>query len=94
MRRLLPPYEEIPEDFRRERGESKKWHAIQSRWFFSGLPGNTEFKEKPGIDVNAALMHLGAIQGSFDPKHEHKQAAVAWLMSLWFDDVILPTAKP
>lgn len=88
IRGLMPDYQEIPEDFRRERGDSRKWHRIQSEWFFRGLPNDTVFKPKDGVDQQAALGHLKCIQGSFQPKHEHKQAAVAWLMSLWFDDIV------
>lgn len=38
--------------------------------------------------IDKAFKHLGAIQGSFEPKHEHKEAGVAWLASLWFDEVV------
>ena len=88
MDALLPAWEEIPADFRRSRGT--KWNKLQSTWFFSGLPDETEFKPKAGIDPQKALAHLAAIQNSFQPKHEHKEAGVAWLMSLWFDDIVLP----
>jgi hypothetical protein len=26
---------------------------------------------------------LVAVPGSFEPKHEHKEAAAGWLMSMW-----------
>jgi hypothetical protein len=42
---------------------------------------------KEGVDGNLAFRHLSAIQRSFTPKHEHKEAAVAYLASLWFEDV-------
>lgn len=38
-------------------------------------------------EIDRAFKHLGAVQGSFQPKHEHKMAAVAWLASLWFGEV-------
>ena len=34
-------------------------------------------------------MHLKSILQSFKPKHERKEAGVAYLMSLWFDDIIV-----
>jgi len=40
-----------------------------------------------GIDQNKALRHIKAILGSFEPKHEHKEAAAAYLLSLWFKSV-------
>lgn len=90
LRTLLPAYDSIPEEFRRNRGEARKWIEFQQRWFFEGLPKGTEFVCKAGIDKNAALGHLKAIQSSFEPSHEHKQAGVAYLASLWFDDVRIP----
>lgn len=89
MRKLMVPYESIPENFRRGRGEARKWVEFQQAWFFHGIKG-AEFKPKAGIDQKAALSHLAAIQRSWDPPHEHKEACVAYLASLWFDDIVLP----
>lgn len=83
---LMPRHEDIPEDFRRDRGEARPWIKFQLKWFFSGLPAGTKFSARSGIDRDAALRHLKAIQGSFEPKHEHKEAAVAYLASLWFEE--------
>lgn len=88
-RALMVPMESIPEDFRRDRGDARKWIKVQREWFYRGLKG-AEFKPKDGIDTKTALRHLGAIQGSYEPKHEHKEACVAYLMSLWFDEIVLP----
>jgi hypothetical protein len=82
--RLMPAYESIPAEFRDR--DNTKWHKAQSKWFYEGIKAS-DFKPKDGIDPTQALRHLKCIQGSFEPKHEHKMAAVAWLMSLWFDDV-------
>lgn len=87
---LMVPMAAIPVEFQRGR---TKWNHIQSRWFFSGLPKGTDFKAKDGVDGKLALRHLGAIQRSFEPKHEHKEACVAYLMSLWFDDVVIPEGE-
>lgn len=35
-------------------------------------------------EINRAFKHLGAIQGSYAPKHEHKEAAVSFLLNQWF----------
>lgn len=85
MKTLLPPYEDIPAEFKRHRGN--KWVDFQNDWFFYGLGPKTKYKPKKGIDKDAALRHLRAIQGSWEPKHEHKEAGVAFLASLWFDDI-------
>lgn len=78
---LMPRWEDIPDDFRRGHTE---WNRTVRTWFYSGLSG-WPCTPKPGIDHGVALGHLSAIQGSFEPKHEHKMAAVAYLMSLWYE---------
>ena len=78
---LMPQMDEIPEEFC-EFFSTNKWVRWQASWFFSGLQERPTAKD--GIDQNQAMRHLSTIQGSFEPKHEHKQAAVAYLASLWF----------
>lgn len=75
---LLPAYKEIPDEFKRD---SNPWCRWQSEWFFKGLEKMPTAKE--GIDQGEAMRHLSAIQKSFEPGHEHKMAAVAYLASLW-----------
>lgn len=86
---LMPSMADIPEDFRLDRGDARPWIKFQQQWFFHGLPKGTTFRVRDGIDRTAALRHLSAIQGSWAPSHEHKQAAVAYLASLWFEEVPL-----
>jgi hypothetical protein len=74
---LLPPMSAIPKEYEGRRA----WVKFQEDWFYSGLKSFPEAKE--GINQREAMHHLKAIQGSFEPKHEHKTAAVAWLASLW-----------
>jgi hypothetical protein len=81
---LMPKLEEIPEEFKQFRGT--KWNAIFNDWFFSGLK-NMKATPKDGIDINKALRHIKTIMESWEPKHEHKGAAVAYLMSLWFEEI-------
>lgn len=81
---LLPDWNDIPEDFRRGNGEARPWLKLQSDWFYQGIPANA-LATKEGVDPDTAIRHVKCIQGSFSPKHEHKQAAVAWLMSRWFE---------
>lgn len=82
---LMPDYDDIPDDFKKSYGN--KWVEFQKRWFFDGLPPTMTVDLNDGIDGSTAFRHLKAIQGSFEPKHEHKAAAVAYLASLWFHDV-------
>lgn len=82
VKHLMPPMADIPAEFHNGRG---KWSKFQQDWFYSGL-ATLNLIPRDGIDLKIALRHLKAIQGSFEPKHEHKEAAVAYLASLWFTD--------
>jgi hypothetical protein len=88
---LLPSMDDIPDEF--DLPGNTKWNKIISMWFFQGLPPETKFIPKDGIDSNDALRHIAAILRSFEPKHEHKESGCAYLMSLWFDDVIISVNK-
>lgn len=81
---LMPQMKEIPQEFKNFPGN--KWVKFQGHWFFKGLK-NPQFYPKEGIDAETAYRHLAAIQGSFEPQHEHKAAAVAYLASQWFSNV-------
>lgn len=84
----MPAYEECREALRAlPAKERARWINFQQTWFFSGLPADVEFLLRDGIDGKKAIRHLRVIQGSFAPKHEHKEEAVAYLASRWFEDV-------
>jgi hypothetical protein len=76
---LLPPMDEIPKEFQ---SHSHPLCQLVSKLFFSGghLPAS-----RKGIDRATAARHLKCVLGSFEPKHEHKEAGAAYLMSLWFE---------
>jgi len=80
---LLPAYYEVPDEFRNHNARGIEWNNVASHWFCFGLKG--KLVPKPGIEKQAALRHLAAVMGSYQPKHEHKIAGVAYLMSLWFE---------
>ena len=79
---LMPKYEDIPEEFKRG---GTKWNRLFYEWFFNGLE-SLELKPKDGVDTQKATRHIRAVMTSFQPKHEHKSAAVAFLLSEWFKD--------
>jgi hypothetical protein len=86
FRSLMPGMDQIPEDFHRDRGDARPWVEFQRRWFYDGIAaGKVAITAKPGIDKTLALRHLTAIQKSFEPRHEHKEAAVAYLASQWLN---------
>lgn len=80
---LMPTYNKIPDEFKN--GDTK-WNKVVNTWFYRGLK-NAQFTPKDGVDKNKALKHIKAIMGSFEPKHEHKEAGCAYLLSEWFEDI-------
>lgn len=87
VKHLMPPMLQIPAEFRNGRSP---WCRLASDWFAHGLR-DPAFHMTPGIDGNNATRQLSAILRSFEPKHEHKEAAVAYLASLWFVRVVTST---
>lgn len=81
---LMPKREDIPDEFKEFRGT--KWNGIFNDWFYSGLK-NMKATPRGGVDSEKALRHIKAIMGSWEPKHEHKEAAVAYLLSQWFEEI-------
>ena len=79
--KLMPEYAEIPEEFKSWRNP---WNTLASECFFSGLEAG-RIIPKEGIDEAAAFRHIQCVMGSFEPGHEHKIAAIAYLFSQWFD---------
>ena len=76
---ILPRMTAIPKEFH---NKSNEWNRFVSGWFFSGLKRYPVPRE--GIDFDLALKNLKCVIGSFEPKHEHKEAGAAYLASLWF----------
>jgi hypothetical protein len=76
----LPAMAEIPKEFHRS---SNDYVRIVSSIFFSG-GSVANWVAKPGIDKKVALNHFRAVLGSFAPKHEHKEAGCAYMLSEWF----------
>jgi hypothetical protein len=86
----MPLYSEIPDEFKRHNGTV--WNRLFSDMFYCGLT-NLEAKPKDGIDADKAWTHLRVISRSFEPKHEHKEAAFAYLASQWFESATWERAK-
>lgn len=86
VRHLMPPREEIPEDFKFGTVRMSPWAELMQVMFFEGA--KLDFlAPRAGFDKVKALRHIRAVLGSFQPKHEHKSETVAYLMSLWFEDL-------
>ncbi len=78
----MPKYDEIPKEFKDRR---TKWNDLFSKLFFNGAE-KLELKPKDGVDKDAAFRAIKTIMASWEPKHEHKEAACAYLFSEWFTD--------
>ena len=78
---LMPAPDDTPEEFWNGRSS---WVDMVDCWFAVGLSRDAVVDVKDGIDANTAFRHLSCIMGSFEPKHEHKVAAVAFLSERWF----------
>lgn len=87
----MPKMADIPEIFHRRNGT--QFNDAVSMWFFKGgkrdgrsiTIGSKTFTAKEGVDATKALSAIKAVLGSFEPKHEHKMAACAYMLSEWFD---------
>lgn len=86
---LMPKYDEIPKEFRYG---SNKWNKFFNDMFFSGIK-NLKLIPREGVNQNKAIRHIRTIAGSFEPQHEHKEAAIAYLMDQWFSDGSWERAK-
>jgi len=87
--RLLPRQEDIPKVFKDGFATSStKWHQAAEAWFYCGAK-DFKFIVKDGIDLKKAQAHLSACLRSLEPEHEHRIAGVAYLMSLWFERIVI-----
>jgi len=85
---IMPKMKDIPKDFPNKR----KWEKVMSDWFFQGMK-NAKWIPKEGVQTNKALAAVVTVMRSFAPDHGHKEAAVAFMLSEWFEDVTYDTAK-
>lgn len=85
---IMPRMQDIPEDF----PNRQKWEKVMEDWFFLGLK-NAKWTPKAGVQQSKALAAVATVLRSFAPKHEHKTAAVAFMLSEWFEDVIYEVKK-
>lgn len=86
---LLPLWDDIPEEFRSDwTGQhGNEWTLFVNRLFGLGWPLDREVLRRDDVDPEIAYQHLDTILRSYQPKHEHKIAGVAWLMSRWFLEI-------
>ena len=83
---LLPPLDLIPEAYRSGRAGHVSTYARSMA--LGRIDESLALIKRPGVDPELAWTHLCTIASSFEPKHEHKEAALAWLLSMWYLDVV------
>lgn len=84
---LLPPRKDIPEEFSKL-GSNNKWVKLANDLYYEGSKiKKYECTCRGDMDPNEAIKHIRAIMVSYRPKHEHKIAGCAWLLSLFFEDL-------
>lgn len=76
-----PDYASIP------KVDRKFNDAVSTLFFRGGKLEDFGLKLKTGINRTAAMTAIRAWLCSFDPKHEHKEATVAWALSEWCEAV-------
>ena len=95
VRELMPTMQEMGEKYGPNvlfNTRDNKWVNLFTDMFYRGVK-NLKLTPKAGIDDKQAWRHLRAIAGSFEPQHEHKEAAFVYLCEHWFDDVSYEPAK-
>lgn len=82
----LPAWDDIPEEFRVL--GSTKWGELFADVFYSGGQKGKDLYllAKRGVDIKNAWRQINACMRSYEPKHEHKGAGVAFMFSEWFED--------
>jgi hypothetical protein len=80
----FPPFDDLPEEFRRRR--HRCCEIAQNLFFNGGKLSDHGLKLKPGLKSEDVYRALSAWLSSFEPKHEHKIAAVGYAISEWFDE--------
>jgi len=78
--RVIPDWADIPEPYRHHNHPMAR---LASDWFFNGAR-DWKFEPKEGVDGQKALRMVAAALRSFEPAHEHKIAAVAYLLDCFF----------
>jgi len=80
---LLPEYDNIPQEFK---NGNTKWNKLFNDWFFNGIKV-IAYYPKSGINREDAMREIQCIMKSFSPKHEHKEAGIAYMLSEFFDNI-------
>ena len=90
----IPNYEQVvqacPDEFRRGSFRNP-WCQVFSHMFFKGVKSEElslfHFKTQDPNIAEAQMLYLRTWMGSYEPRHEVKEAVCGWLLSLMLEDV-------
>ena len=81
---LIPEWQDLPEQFR---DGNSGFEELASHACFNCVELKPEVV-RVDVDLSAANRQLSAVSRSFEPAHQHKEAALAYLLSLWLREDI------
>jgi hypothetical protein len=82
--KLLPLEKDIPAPYWEN---NHPMAEVVSHWFYFGLNPKAELELKAGVDGHVMMQHLTTCLRSFEPKHQHKIAGVAFLLDQWISSI-------
>ncbi len=78
---LLPPYEQIPDDFKR----GATWaNRVFTKLYYAGA-SMIPLCARPGVDKPRAVRHIRALMGACELERLRKESTVAFLIHQWFE---------
>lgn len=80
----LPPMSEIPGVFKDHWGHPTVT-LVENLAYGNFRGAQVSFRPREGLDPETVWRHILACLRSFEPKHEHKIAGVAYLVDEWID---------
>ena len=86
----LPDWDDIPEEFKSSANPFSK--AASMIFFKGGRLADYGLRVKKDLDSDSVHRALQAHLCSFEPKHEHKEAGVGYLMFNWCEQI--PPGNP
>lgn len=88
----IPPMEMIPDHFKSEHGGKHTAIEVANLWWMGQLitddDPRPDFHARPTLLAEIAFWHIQCVLNSFQPKHEHKMAGVAFLIDRFFTKIV------
>jgi hypothetical protein len=81
---LIPEWQYLPEQFR---DGNSCFEELASHACFNCVELKPEVV-RVDVDLSSANRQLSAVSRSFEPEHKYKEAALAYLLSLWLREDI------